>query len=391
MKSPSYQIIPPNRIRNFFQNRKKDDTIENKRSAIFNPELKELVTKVVSPNINTVNSIVEKEIITKENGSSHPLESKLIEDENSSQEGIRGLRDHLVETSKREEFNTLFSLYSQENSNVEFSLMKYTSYLLERIGIQNFGWYFLSYDCQAYFCEMAKEIDSVTRTNFIFLKRDPFVQNPDSHFFELDITPQLALDPFFSKKFSLESLNLWSKIYFFFINEPGVDACLVAFIPRTDNLSDSGDGIVHEIQSPADRWIRMIQNKIVNLIPALAYHRDRMHASKSVNNDLLSHSIYLFKSFVGERSIVSYCHTIKIEKYRDMPNHYYLKRQFISNLMKSLNPREKLLELNIDTILLIGDTDHSDFILDQGDSDNLRLKIETKIYPAYGENILLYL
>ncbi len=391
MKSPSYQIIAPNRIRNFFQSRKKENSIEVKRSAIFNPELKELVSKVVSPNINTETAVVDKVKISQENDSSYSLDSQYIEDENSSQKGIRGLRDHLVETSKREEFNTLFSLYSQENSNVEFSLMKYTSYLLERIGIQNFGWYFLSYDCQAYFCEMAKEIDSVTRTNFIFLKKDPFVKNPDSHFYELDITPQLAMDPFFSKKFSLESLNLWSKIYFFFVNEPGVDACLVAFIPRTDNLSDSSDNLVYEIQSSADRWIRMIQNKIINLIPALAYHRNRMHASKSVNNDLLSHSIYLFKSFVGERSIISFCHTIKIEKYRELPNHYFLKRQFISNMMKSLNPREKLLELNIDTLLLIGDADHSDFILDQGDSDNLRLKIETKIYPAYGENILLYL
>lgn len=380
MKPTSFQIIPPKRIREFFQDSKVDPELEAKRSSIFNPELKDLVQKVTSPTSSDAVQIVQEQSSVEQYSSSKSIPSRM-----------RSIYSDLVEPSKEEEFKTLLSLYSDASTIQESSIMKYSSFLLNRIGVEHFGWYFLSYDSQAYFCEMSTGLDSVTRTNFLFLKNDPFVKLGEDNFFELEITPNLIMDPFFSKKFSLESINLYGKILFFFLNQPGIDACLVAFVPKHDLLkkTDEEDEIDTNVISP--RWIQMIHSKLNNLIPGLANYRDKRVNSKAVTNDMLTHSIYLFKSFVGERFHTSYSHVIKIEKYLETENIYFIKRQFISKLMKTLNSREKLMELNIDTFLLIGDKDHSDFIVDQAELDSLNVKINTKIYPTYGENILLYI
>lgn len=380
MKSTPFQIISPKRIREYFQDSKVDPELESKRSAIFNPELKDLVQKVTNPSSTESDQFIKSESPNHNNPKSTTSPCK-----------IRTIFSDLIEPSKEEEFKTLMSLYSEGAGTQESSIMKYSSFLLDRIGVEHFGWYFLSYDSQAYFCEMSTGLDSVTRTNFIFLKNDPFVQLGENNFFELEITPELTLDPFFAKKFSIESINLFGKILFFFLNQPGIDACLVAFIPKQDLLKKSEEEVEIDTNEISPRWIQMIQSKLHNLIPGLANYRDKRVNSNAVTNDMLTHSIYLFKSFVGERSTSSFSHVIKIENYSETENVYFLKRQFISKLMKALNSREKLMELNIDTFLLIGDKDHSDYIIDQAELDSLSVKINTKIYPTYGENILLYL
>ncbi|WCL48444.1 hypothetical protein [Leptospira sp. GIMC2001] len=338
--------------------------LEKKRSAIFNTELKDLVDRVKSPG----------------NATTLPV----------SKDSILHIFKNLVAPEKKEEFKWLSKVHIPERRIQDSGILDYTAFLLDRVGIEFFSWHFLSYDTGAYFCEMSHGLDSITRKNFIFLKNDPFIKPNEFGLFELEFTPELLSDPFFSKKFSVESLSYWSKVYFFFITENGVDACLVAFQQKVHKNDVDSKNQVNDLVI-TDRWLEMLRNKIVLIAPALARYRSEKLGAMISIDDMLTRTIHLFRSAIGEGLDQAYVTKLKILKYKETPNIYYLKRQLISNLLHELGASDKLLELSLDSILLLSGKNMEPKIRELLEEDPIGFSISTKLYPANGENILLYI
>lgn len=368
------KIISPAKIRRLYQKAEEEalsfeqeaivsPEIQTKRTAIFTTELKDLVERVKSPQIATSLHLT-KDIF---------VNSFL----------------NLVGPEKEEEHRLLRKLFMPSKRVQESALMDYTSYLLGRVGIDNFSWHFLAYDSQAYYSEISNGVDIITRKNFLFLKTDPYIQTVAKDFFELTVTSDLLKDPFFNKKFSVESISYLSKIYFFFLNDPGVDACLVAFLEK-----NTTEGIAwsqtqeKEMQS---RWLRMVRDKLPILSPALGRYRTEKLTTRVSPDDMLTGVIHAFKTTIGQELNRASIHKIKIENYKDLENAYYLKKQLVAKLLKLLSPKEKILELGISTYLVLGVEDYQEKIISMAREDGIEVSIKTKIYPDSGENILLYL
>lgn len=377
LESP--QIIAPAKIRRLMQpelvpfDAKPDERLEGmeglpreieaKRSAIFNADLKDLVDRVKSPQVAT----------------SLPLTRDILLQTIARPVGLE----------KEEEFRLLQNLYIPGSRIQESALLDITEFLLSRSGLDCFSWHFLSYDAQAYFSEIAQGMDIVTRKNFIFSENDPYIQSSDPGFFELEITSDLPKDPFFAKKFSVETLSYLAKIYFFFVREPGVNACLVAFLEKEKPLDSVRDNpMSSEVRN---RWLHTFRSKIPILIPALARYRSEKLNTRVAQDDMMTRTIHAFKTVLGQGLPKAIVHNVFLRNYQLLENGYYLKKQFLSNLLGILGPKEKILELGTNRFLILSEQNREDLLSQWAKSDNLDLEIQTKVYPDFGENILLYI
>lgn len=360
------KIISPRRIRNFFQRSKNlplADPIEAKRNSIFNPELKDLVERVKSPQNATALNLTQDRFLNN-------LKS-------------------LIPPEKAQEYKLLHSLFCPEKTIQDSSIMEYTTFVLERVGVEFFSWHFLAYDSNAYFSEMSFGIDIVTRKNFLFLKTDPYIARYRKNFCELKMTPDLIKDPFFHKKFSPESLSLYSKLYFFFLDDIGVDACLVAFIEK--KLTEPGEDDSETDPEIMERWLRMIEDKIQILSPALKRYRKERLQPRISKDDMLTSSLHYFKSVLGEGLDRFYVQKIKIVSIPDENNAYYWKKQFYSKLLSILGNREKMIELDVSSVIILSEENQYKNIQRFAEEDNIVIHTKQLVYPDDGENILIYL
>ncbi|MCC5814877.1 MAG: hypothetical protein JJT78_08980 [Leptospira sp.] len=377
-------IISPKKIRSFLSRKPVSSVpspIEAKRSAIFNPELKELVEKVSTPPQSTTPSTVQP--LPQATSSSSSL-SQSTESLPSESSRVRTI----VPPEKLQEQKLLSAIYIPAKNIQDSSIMEYTSYILERLGIEYFSWHFLAYDSNAYFSEMSSGIDIITRKSFLFLKTDPFIKRLTPNFFELRITNDLMRDPFFNKKFSVESLSLYSTIYFFFVDDLEVDACLVAFIEKSPSDVVGGHQPEEKVGS---RWLEMVQEKIKIITPALKRYRVERLKPRISPDDMLTSTLHHFKAMIGEGMETFHVHKIKITNYADLPNAYFLKKQFISHILQNMGSREKIIELNLDSYLILMTQDYTSGIKSLAENDGIEVNILHKCYPDDGENYLSYL
>jgi hypothetical protein len=335
--------------------------IARKRAEIFSPELKDLVERVKSPQNTTTLS--------------------------QSQERIKSIFHSLIKPEKQEEFRYLQRIYIPERKVQESAIMDYTGFLLERLGIEHFSWHFLSYESQAYFSEMSQGLDIVTRKNFIFLQSDPYIKSPAKHFFELEITLDILSDPFFSKKFSVESISFFARIYFFFLSAPGVDACLVALLNK--EVAEKNRNLTGKDELSA-RWVQMVQDKLPVLVPALTRYRKEKLQPKISEEDMLTKTIHLFKSTIGMGLQKAYVTKVSFLDYKNLENAYFLKRQYMAKVRSLLTREERMIELAPAVILILSRISILDQLRSLATEDNLKINLDEKRYPLDGENIFLY-
>jgi hypothetical protein len=375
------KIISPKKIRSFLSRKPISSVpspIEAKRNAIFNPELKELVEKVSTPPQSTATSTMQP--LPQATSSL----SQAIESLPSETPRFRTI----IPPEKLQEQKLLSAIYMPTKSIQDSSIMEYTSYILERLGIEYFSWHFLAYDSNAYFSEMSTGIDIITRKSFLFLKTDPFIKRLTPNFFELRITNDLMRDPFFNKKFSVESLSLYSTIYFFFVDDLEVDACLVAFIEKSPSDALGGHQPEEKVGS---RWLELVQEKIKILTPALKRYRVERLKPRISADDMLTSTLHHFKAMIGEGTENFHVHKMIIKNYAELPNAYFLKKQFISYILQNMGAREKIIEINLDSYLILMTRDYTAGIKALAENDGIEVNIIHKCYPNDGENYLSYL
>lgn len=382
-----HKIIPPGKIRDYLRRRESEGKIGNssldgsptkanhlplpiraKREAIFNPELKTLVERVKSPN--------------------HAFSLNL------RKEDIYKKFQNLVPPEKKEEHKLLHAVYCPKKNIQESAIIDYTAYILERVGVSIFSWNFLSHDSNAYFSEMSQGVDIITKKSFMFMKKDPNIIKKYENVYYLQITKELLQDPFFQKKFSVESLGYYYKLYFFFLNHANLDACLVAFLDRPSH--SLLDATLMEMDSESEdksrnRWLKMVEDKIQNLVPALKRYRNEKLIPRIIEDDMLASTLYHFKTMVGEGSEKFYAHNIRIRKYPDPTNAYFFKKQFLSNIYSFTDKKDKIIETDASSFLLLSEKNYRDTISSIADQDGLDVDVRANFYPDYGENILVYL
>lgn len=334
--------------------------IQKKRESIFTPELQELVDRIKKPS----------------QASKLPLTSNFFYYNYQK----------LIPPEKKQEQELLEDVYIPEKNIQDYAIAAYTSYILERIGIHTFSWHFLAYDSNAYFCEIAKGVDITTRKNFLFLKEDPYIKKTNHPYYELNITEELKSDPFFVKKFSPEFLGLYSGAYLFFLDEPGVDACLVAFKEKEKATKQE-----KELEfSIAQNWLPRITEKLQSLSPAiLRYRREKLYPRFSLD-DMLTAYMYHLKSFIGQGWKVFYVHYLVLEL-NVHSEKYFLERQLVSQILSYLGPREKIIHSGIHRYMILASQSLETTIKELASRDGMNVQLKVLEYPKNGENLFLYL
>jgi len=360
------KILSPKLIREYSARKTKLDStfaqsVQSKREKIFTSELKYFVERVKSPH----------------QASKLPV----------SLSSFGKIYKNLVSPEKRQEQILLESIYMPAHSIQDISIIDYTSYILVRVGIDTFSWHFKAYDSNAYFSEFSRGVDMITRKNFLFSKSDPYLKKIDGNFYEIEITNEYRKDPFFAKKFSIESINLYSRIYFFFLDEPYVDACLLAFLEK--NLSESKESETD--LTLRNRWLKRVGEKIHVLIPAIKRYREEKLQPKFSKDDMLTPAIYQFRMFIGLGLDEFYVSKLRICNVSIKKGQYYLERQFLSQILHDLNDQERIIYAGVHTYLIFSFHPVEERIRKIAERDQISILITMHKYPADGENILVYL
>lgn len=324
------------------------DPIQKKRESIFNPELRTLVEKVSSP---------------------LPSPSPYEKEEN----GV-----WIIPEEKKFEYSLLDRIYRNDGISLD-GIVTYTQNFISRFGSPRFSYLFLNDEFGSYHSQISSGLDYNTRSNLIFVHHDPYLVFDESGFARIDVTEQVRLDRFISKKFSWEILIQTD--------------CIVAF--RMDSLGFSGIFMVLLTKEEKLKFLeshkRMIFDKLKQVIPALHMLMYKEENKPDYLEDNLSWMVrsFLQATFGGKRS----ASVLRVDwpKYKPTPENQKLKSDFLKQISMYMNHKDRIIETSPSSIVVVTENDLYLKILGHLETLPFEHEIKIKKFPDDGQNYYLYL
>lgn len=340
------QYIPPIS----WKKTKTFDPIQKKRESIFNPELKALVEKVSTP----------KEV--------NLPESALIDTEEFWK----------IPEERKFEYSLLDRIYRNDGISLD-GIVNYTQNFISRFGSPRFSYLFLNEELGSYHSQISSGLDYNTRANLIFVHHDPYLQFDETGFAMFDLTEEVRLDRFISKKFSWEILIQTETVVAFLMDSLGFSGMFMVLLTKDEKLKFLSS---HK---------RMIFDKLKQVIPALHMLVHKEDSKLTYLEDNLSWMVrsFLQATFGGKRQ--ANVLRIKWPEYRPTPENHTIKQRFIDQIESYMSHKDRIIETSPGSLVIVTEKDLYLKILGHLESLPFQNELVVKKFPDDGQNYYLYL
>ncbi|MDF3822023.1 hypothetical protein P3G55_19110 [Leptospira sp. 96542] len=320
------------------------EVIQKKRETIFNPELKELVDLVKSPSASFAAQKPEFSNIPEE---------------------------------KKFEYSLIDKIYRGNEISID-GIVNYTKNFIARFGSPRFSYMFLNDALGSYHSQISSGLDYNTRSNLIFLHRDPYLQFDENGFTMIEVDENVRLNRFISKKFSWEILIQTEAIIAFELDSLGFYGVFMVLLNK------------EEKQKFLDSHKRMIFDKLKQVIPALHVLVEKEEKNPEFLENGLSWMVRSFlQSTLGGKS-ASFVFKIFWPEYDPKSEQNELKDSFMESIEKLLEGRDRLMETSPNTAVIISVKDIYNDIKKLLKTLPFRYELKSMKFPDDGQNYYLY-
>ncbi len=326
------------------------DPIQKKRESIFNPELKALVEKVSTPpEANIPDSI--------------PTDTDEF---------------WKIPEERKFEYSLLDRIYRNDGISLD-GIVNYTQNFISRFGSPRFSYLFLNEELGSYHSQISSGLDYNTRSNLIFVHHDPYLQFDESGFAMFDLTEDVRLDRFISKKFSWEILIQTETVVAFLMDSLGFSGIFMVLLTKEEKLKFLSS---HK---------RMILDKLKQVIPALHMLVHKEDSKPTYLEDNLSWMVrsFLQATFGGKRQ--ANVLRIRWPEYRPTQENNIIKQGFIDKIECYMSHKDRIIETSPGSLVIVTEKDLYLKILGHLESLPFENELVVKKFPDDGQNYYLYL
>ncbi len=351
MKKQIHQYIPPSIWKK--AGNPISPELQKKRESIFNSELKSLVDQVASHE-----APVKKKVSSVRSDSYSP--------------------EWPIPEEKKFEYSLLDRIYRGDEVSLD-GIVEYTRNFISRLGSPRFSFLFLNNTIGSYHSQISYGLDYNTRSNLIFLHKDPFLPFDENGFASIDISEQVRQDKFISKKFSWEILAQVESIIAFQLDSLGFPGIFMVLLDGTEK------------EKFTDSHKRMISEKLKQLIPGLHVLMDKEDKTPDLFEDSLSWMVRSFMQATLGGKRTSYVSRVIWENYHPSDANESKKASLLEKVTDILNSKDRVIESSPNSFLVISERNIQEVLEKLLRTYPFPYECKFMKYPDDGQNYYLYL
>ncbi len=351
MRLSKPEFFPPSSWKKFHSQAE----IQKKRESIFTPELKDLVQSVAKSKPKTI-AINTKPLAIKKPSKELPFSP--------------------IPSLSEMEKQWLDAIYTKSEVSSE-GLLDYLKIKIGNIG-SRFSLLSLNTQLGSYTNSFSSGLDYSTKSNLIFLFKDPFFLFDSEGFFELNLTDEWRRNVFLAKKFSWEILSQSEILLAYDLNSLGFEGLLIFLLDK------------REVTLWKAERKKKLQGYMRELIPALHKVAREEWEESEVYGDSLTWQIrsFIHATMGGQRAI--FVTRVIWENFISEPENEVKKRKIFQNLSQLLIQHDAILETSANSFLLLSEKDIKTETILQLKTFPFPYDIKFMHYPTDGENYFLY-